>query len=412
MKKGNTIFRLSIGIVAIFFVFIGTASADLTTGLVAYYPFNGNANDESGNGHNGTENGATLTTDRFGNANKAYSFDGIDDYIHVPYDPTFDISLTGFTVAVWFKANPAQNPFYDIIDKSHGDNGSYDDRTGWVIQSDWSGATIDFIYGTGSTWYGIGVNNSILDDQWHHFAATVMGTTMNVYLDGVLQGTNNFPAPPASNNRDLFIGKHYALGRYFHGLIDDIRIYNRALTDAEIIVLYNNSSCTDNDDDGYAVEGGECGPIDCNDSDPTVNPGATEVCDGVDNNCDGQIDEGGVCIPDLIISSLSVPSSANAGQVISISDTTKNQGIGAAGASTTKFYLSTDATYNKGDTYLGKRRVIALAADASSSGRIRVTIPAGTPAGSYYIIAVADADRVVTESNERNNNKTRAITIQ
>jgi hypothetical protein len=52
------------------------AFTDLKDGLVAHYPFNGNANDESGNGNNGTVNGATLTTDRFGNMNKAYSFDG------------------------------------------------------------------------------------------------------------------------------------------------------------------------------------------------------------------------------------------------------------------------------------------------------------------------------------------------
>ena len=53
-----------------------------TNGLVGWWPFNGNANDESGNGNNGTVNGATLTADRFGNANSAYSFDGVDDYIN------------------------------------------------------------------------------------------------------------------------------------------------------------------------------------------------------------------------------------------------------------------------------------------------------------------------------------------
>ena len=52
-----------------------------TNGLVGWWPFNGNANDESGNGNNGTVNGANLTADRFGNVNKAYSFDGIDDFI-------------------------------------------------------------------------------------------------------------------------------------------------------------------------------------------------------------------------------------------------------------------------------------------------------------------------------------------
>jgi hypothetical protein len=66
-----------------------TAFAAVTTdGLVAYYSFDGNANDQSGNGHDGSVNGATLTTDRFGTPNSAYSFDGIDDYI----SPTFTVN--------------------------------------------------------------------------------------------------------------------------------------------------------------------------------------------------------------------------------------------------------------------------------------------------------------------------------
>ena len=64
----------------------------LNEGLVAYYPFNGNANDESGNGHHGTVNGATLAEDRFGEDNRSYSFDGENDYINqgfngFPIDP-------------------------------------------------------------------------------------------------------------------------------------------------------------------------------------------------------------------------------------------------------------------------------------------------------------------------------------
>ncbi len=63
------------------FLFCGITHAGLSDGLVAYYPFNGNANDESGNGNNGIVHGATLTADRSGNANSAYSFNGIDNYI-------------------------------------------------------------------------------------------------------------------------------------------------------------------------------------------------------------------------------------------------------------------------------------------------------------------------------------------
>ena len=70
-------------------------------GLVGWWPFNGNANDESGNGNDGTVNGPTLTTDRFGNANSAYDFDGVDDYIRIPDAPEFDFGINDFTISVW-----------------------------------------------------------------------------------------------------------------------------------------------------------------------------------------------------------------------------------------------------------------------------------------------------------------------
>ena len=71
-----------------------------SNGLVGWWPFNGNANDESGNGNNGTVNGATLTTDRFGISNKAYNFDGIDDFI----DLQNLTSNQDFSYSLWFNA--------------------------------------------------------------------------------------------------------------------------------------------------------------------------------------------------------------------------------------------------------------------------------------------------------------------
>ncbi|MCF8268263.1 MAG: carboxypeptidase regulatory-like domain-containing protein, partial [Ignavibacteriales bacterium] len=73
-----------------------------TQGLVAYYPFNGNANDESGNGNNGTVYGAAMTKDRFGNANKAYSFDGVNDYIKASSN---SLPTGARTISVWFFAS-------------------------------------------------------------------------------------------------------------------------------------------------------------------------------------------------------------------------------------------------------------------------------------------------------------------
>src|SRR5689334_529028 len=78
------------------------AQVNLSQGLVAYYPFSGNPNDASGSGNNGVlQNGVQLTNDRFGSPNSAYSFDGVDDYISIPYSSTLNFS-SAFSVALYF----------------------------------------------------------------------------------------------------------------------------------------------------------------------------------------------------------------------------------------------------------------------------------------------------------------------
>ena len=90
--------------------------ADLSDGLIAYYPFSGNANDASGNGHNGTVHGATLTTDRFGNPSSAYSFDGLKDYVRVPDDPQLD-GMNALTLSVWVKIDSVDHPEAEVLNK-------------------------------------------------------------------------------------------------------------------------------------------------------------------------------------------------------------------------------------------------------------------------------------------------------
>lgn len=115
---------------------------------------------------------------------------------------------------------------------------------------------------------------------------------------------------------------------------------------------------------------------------------------------------------DLIVTDLSAPRAAGAGTIITVSDTTKNRGTGAAAASTTKFYLSSDRTLGPGDISLDcGRAVVALAPEAISSGSTSCSIPAGTGPGAYYIIAEADANRVVGEINEGNNTNNRSIEV-
>jgi hypothetical protein len=116
--------------------------------------------------------------------------------------------------------------------------------------------------------------------------------------------------------------------------------------------------------------------------------------------------------PDLIVSTFTGPSTASSGQTVNVRDTTKNQGASSAGASATRFYWSTNSTWDSADAAIGTRAVPSLAPGASSGPfTTSVKIPSGLASGRYYIIARADANRTVAESNESNNTRGFSITI-
>jgi subtilase family serine protease len=114
--------------------------------------------------------------------------------------------------------------------------------------------------------------------------------------------------------------------------------------------------------------------------------------------------------PDLTESALTGPISATAGATIQMTDTVKNAGGGAAGASTTRLYLSVNFTFEPTDPEIGNRAVGVVGPGQTNVGPSSVTIPPGTTAGTYYIIAVSDADNAVAETSETNN--TRPVTIR
>jgi subtilisin family serine protease len=116
--------------------------------------------------------------------------------------------------------------------------------------------------------------------------------------------------------------------------------------------------------------------------------------------------------PDLDITTMSAPTSASAGQTISVTDTTKNVGGGGAAASLTQVFLSANSSLDASDILIGSRSLPALAAGASNSGAASVTIPQGIAAGTWYIIAKADAGGAVTEISETNNTYARSIKIK
>jgi len=111
------------------------------------------------------------------------------------------------------------------------------------------------------------------------------------------------------------------------------------------------------------------------------------------------------------VSALSVSGSVPAGGSVTVTDTTRNGGGGSAGASTTRFYVSTNGAVDASDTMICNRNVSPLAAGTSEMGSTVCTVPAGMPAGTFYLIGVADSGNAVTETTETNNNAIAIIRI-
>ncbi len=211
-----------------------------SNGLVGWWPFTGNANDLSGNGNNGANNGATLTVDRFSNSNSAYNFNGSSDFIQV----THNSSLT-FTTSVSFSF------WLNVPDSSLNTTG-IQERQAIGKQRTPSASGIGFETTDGSTpklapqFYIQGGaqyedNSPLTINTWHHLVGTYDGTILKLYKNSFLIGTNIGPFNLSTITQNLFFGKQGALGCFFKGKLDDIGIWNRALTSCEINQLYTAS---------------------------------------------------------------------------------------------------------------------------------------------------------------------------
>ena len=219
-----------------------------TNGLVGWWPFNGNANDESGNGNNGTVNGSTLTTDRFGNANKAYDFDGIDDWIQVQNDTTLNFS-GDISISSWLNADS-----YDLISMIVSKHSPLcNNNLGTFVYGIWDdGGVGNFktnfsaspIFTAGSYPNN---NASVSVNNWYNFITTYSDNLqiLKYYLNGSLVDSINIDFNITTNPFDLYIGKQDCSNTWhFDGTLDDIGIWNRALSQQEISDLY--LSCNNN----------------------------------------------------------------------------------------------------------------------------------------------------------------------
>jgi len=207
---------------------------------IAFYPFNGNANDESSNGNNGSANGAILTTDCSGTSNSAYSFDGINDEIFISTTQTLDGIFAGpHSVSIWVFLDRTPDVIKFAID--YGRPGT--DQRG-IRFSSYNTQPI-FKWHTNHGSFTIRASSAITLNQWHHIVGVFDGSQGKIYVDANLQGTHSSTGNGTTIDR-MKIGQISGGGTgdgCFPGDIDEVRIYNRALSTAEVAELY--TPCND-----------------------------------------------------------------------------------------------------------------------------------------------------------------------
>ena len=206
-------------------VTIGTLS-NLNNSLVAYYPFNGNSNDESGNSNDGVNNGASLTTDRFGNANSAYSFNG-SSTINIPHHPNLSVSTTGeITVSAWSKSSQVSPGYFHILGK-RGSSMEYQ----LAYNND---GTLGIGYGY---WDHCGI--AYPQNVWIHLVMVYNGNDWILYINGT-QAHSFSDAVPTANLADLLIGGSSSYTKFI-GDIDEVAVWSKALNSQEIQAIYNQA---------------------------------------------------------------------------------------------------------------------------------------------------------------------------
>ena len=207
---------------------------NLTNGLVAYYPLNGNANDESGNGIDGVAYNVSPTTDRFGHPSAAMTFNGTNSY--VDFGAPASLQFTGdFTITAWVNfTGGSLNP--RVV--------SYGEAFGYELFTSDPSSTRRFYLYVGGNPLSIS-DNTFSGGEWHFVAARRSGATVNIFANGTFASTNTVLATPVFTG-NLTLGRKSIDGfdNFWGGAMDEVRFYNRALSDSEVQQLYAYEATT------------------------------------------------------------------------------------------------------------------------------------------------------------------------
>ncbi len=212
-----------------------------TSGLIGYWPFNGNANDQSGNGNNGTVTGAVLSLDRFGNPDNAYTFNGLNSFISILNSPNFNTNM--FTISIWANIGSCitPTPTPDLFMITKGQWRIY--HQGYYTPNEDSVSLINDIF----TSNGRFITSDIIKiNQWCNIVFINDGTKIKLFYNGIMVSSALISAAINNTTENINIGaRNQGSEGFYVGQLDDIRIYNKALSNSEVLSIYNENMCSD-----------------------------------------------------------------------------------------------------------------------------------------------------------------------
>ena len=275
---------------------------ELCNDRVAYFPFNGNANDESGYGNHGIVTGATLISDRYGHSNSAYSFDGVDDHIEIPDHANYDFGRNNFTISYWVLKKDSvdltncwsNDNAHEVMKWDASDTLYPWETSEWIVGvvGDWApnfDTTVNyvnkpsfvFIDSLGAGYEAVGTTNTSNNlNSWAFMTGVREDDSIKVYYNGVMEGVYHIGDLALNNTGfSFFIGSSGLTGGTSCNVnaemsFDDLSIYGCALGKEEVMELYQNDELVDVQST-YWAEGNLSTLIDSNESHVYVSPDST-----------------------------------------------------------------------------------------------------------------------------------------
>lgn len=316
--------------------------------MVSWWGGDGNPNDIVGTNH-GTLVGDTTYAP--GMVGQAFSLDGVNDLVSIPYSATLDLQ-GGFTVDAWVRPHGMGSGAV-IAGQAYGSQ--------LVMLPD---GRVSISFHDGANWVATTSSSTLPLDVWSHVAGTLdsTGDVMTMYINGQPDAFVSTAALPAANPNNLEIGGFVCCGAFFSGLIDEVEIFNRALSAEEIAAIANAGSA------------GKCQTTD------TIGPDLTGAWDPVTQSCKPH----GKC-------------------TLRGSFRIWNQGTAPAPAFQVQVLLSDDAVPGGGDTVLKEKEMKALLPGQSRTKALHVPLPLGVNGSGKYVILKIDPLNVIPETLETNN---------